>query len=101
LSSTSAQFGDCSGFEDRNKTVLFLAPKFQISSSILLPSKNTGITILGEEIYLFEKFGWLYLKNIGNLTTHMLSTVNCATCVSNCLECEPVKNLFLKNCLIN
>ncbi len=87
LKSLSATSGTCAGFVNANTTVVFQAPKLRLPSSIR--SIDTGITISGASVALKKTQGWLVLSGLGNLTTNMLSTVDCSTCVSNCLECEP------------
>ncbi len=83
----SAHSGSCAGFVNANQTVPVALPRLTAAPK---RSIATGITIAGPLIGLRgTEAGWLVVPGLGNLTTHMLSTVDCSSCVSNCLECEP------------
>jgi hypothetical protein len=70
---------------DANTTVAVALPRL---TAMPKRSIDTGISITGSQIGLRGARGWLVVPGLGNLTTHMLSTVDCSSCVSNCLECE-------------
>jgi hypothetical protein len=81
----SAHAGTCAGFVNANTTVAVALPRLTATPK---RSIDAGIVITGPQIGLKGTRGWLVVPELGNLTTHMLSTVDCSSCVSNCLECE-------------